>query len=240
MMKLSLSLFAGALAILPTTSFAQTRSRVVITQVKPEMMNEWIMLQRDVVLPAAKKAGLKSQTVFGGSPFGRLGEYVVVQPLASMADYDGQNPLVKALGQPGAARLTDSLRKCTSSQYAYMSTRWDDASNITDTPPRVIISARYRIAAGKAADVRAIIKSDVLPVYKKGNVYFTVSSRGPGANPSDITMITGYSKFGDWDGGPYLTKALGADAANRINAKMNGMRTLIEVVVRTRNADLSF
>jgi len=52
--------------------------------------------------------------------------------------------------------------------------------------------------------------------------------------------ITGFSKYADWDGGPYLTRALGAAEAGKINAKMNPMRNLMEVVVRERVADLSF
>jgi hypothetical protein len=204
------------------------------------MLYEWLALEKNERLPALKKAGVKSQTVYASGPFGRAGEYVAVLPLGSMAEFDGPNPLVKALGQPAQARINEELRKCVESQTAYMSTRWDDASNNTETPPNVIVSVRYRLAAGKADDIRAIIKSDVLPVYKKGNVYLSVNARGPGANPADITMITGFSKYADWDGGPYLTRALGAAEAGKINAKMNPLRTLIEVVVRQRVADLSF
>jgi len=44
--NLSLPILAGALvsAILPITSFAQTRSRVVITNVKAGMVYEWLGL----------------------------------------------------------------------------------------------------------------------------------------------------------------------------------------------------
>ena len=240
--ELSLPILVGALvsATFPITSFAQTRSRVVVTDVKPEMQWEWLAIQQNEVLPALKKSGVKSQTVYSSGVFGRAGEFVTVQPLPSMADFDGPNPLLKALGQPAFARLNERTRRCINSQTAYMSTRWDDASNITDTPPNVLISVRYRLTAGKADEVRAIMKSDVLPVYKKGKVYLAVNARGPGANPSDITMITGFSKYADWDGGPYLTHAVGAAEAAKINAKMNGMRTLIEVIVRQRVADLSF
>jgi hypothetical protein len=44
----------------------------------------------------------------------------------------------------------------------------------------------------------------------------------------------------DLDGGPFLVKQLGQDGANKINAKFAGIRTLIEVIVRNRVADLSF
>jgi hypothetical protein len=61
-----------------------------------------------------------------------------------------------------------------------------------------------------------------------------------GTNPNDVTMSTAYSKFADLDGGPFLVKQLGQDAVNKLNAKFIGIRTLIEVVVRTRVAELSF
>jgi hypothetical protein len=67
-----------------------------------------------------------------------------------------------------------------------------------------------------------------------------VNQRGPGANTADVTMSTAYSKMADLDGGPLLVKQLGQDGANKINAKFLGIRTLIEVVVRNRVADLSF
>ena len=89
-------------------------------------------------------------------------------------------------------------------------------------------------------DFQALIKSDILPVYKKANVRFIVTQRGPGANVNDVTMATGYAKYADLDGGPFLVKQLGADGAAKVNAKFNGIRTIVEVVVRSRVADLSF
>jgi hypothetical protein len=67
-----------------------------------------------------------------------------------------------------------------------------------------------------------------------------VTQRGPGANVNDVTIATGYAKYADLDGGPLITKQLGADGAAKVNAKFNGIRTLVEVVVRSRVADLSF
>lgn len=53
-------------------------------------------------------------------------------------------------------------------------------------------------------------------------------------------MSTVISKFADLDGGPFLTKRLGQDGAAKVNAKFVGIRTLIEVYVRSRVDDLSF
>jgi hypothetical protein len=247
-MKVSISSprFAGALMLasgLSTICVAQSspyRTRVTVTQLKPDMINEWVDLQKNEVVPALKKAGIKTRSVLSSGIFGRAGEYVVSQPFQNTAEFDGQSPLVKALDPPGAARLSAKLAKCIVSQYSHMNTRLEDISNVLSTPPEVIVAVRYRIAPGKLQEFRDLVKSDILPVYKKAKVQLTVNQRGPGANATDVTMVTGYAKYADLNGGPFLTQQLGQDAAAKINAKFTGIRTQIEVVVRHRVDDLSF
>ena len=242
----SLLEFAGMLLLaagLSTLCAAQPtpyRTRVTVTQLKPDMINEWVDLQKNEVVPALKKAGVKTRNVLSSGLFGRTGEYVVSQPFDNTAEFDGQSPLVKALDAPGATRLTSKLNKCIVSQYSYMNTRLDDISNVLPKPPEVLVSVRYRIAPGKMQEFRDLVKSDVLPVYKKAKVQLTVNQRGAGANTTDVTMITGYAKYAEMNGGAFLTQQLGADAVSKINAKFIGIRTQIEVIVRHRVDDLSF
>jgi hypothetical protein len=242
-------LSCAGIALLALTSslqcVAQTAApelaRVVVTHVKPDMLNEWIDLQKNEVVPALKKAGQKTRTVYATSLFGNSFEYVTLTPFEKYSDFDAGNPLAKALGQPAANRLGEKLRKCTESQTAYAVTRLTDLSNVPDASlPPMIVTARYRIAPGKMQDFQSLVKSDVLPVYKKAKTPLIVNLRGAGANPNEVTLSTGYSKFADMDGGPFMVKQLGQEGANRVNAKFTGIRTLVEVVVRTRVADLSF
>jgi len=234
-----------ALAVsLSTPALAQpapTLYRYVHTHVKPDMLNEWLDLQKNEVVPALKKAGQTTQTVLASGLFGTSYEYVTITPFAKYADFDAVYPLVKALGQAGAARLHEKLLKCIVSQNSYAGMRLTDISNVPDGPlPPIFVSVRYRIAAGKMQDFQALVKSDILPVYKKANARLIVTQRGLGANVNDVTVATGYAKYADLDGGPFLVKQLGADGAAKVNAKFAGIRTLIEIVVRSRVADLSF
>jgi len=235
-----------ALAVsLSTPALAQpapTLYRHVHTHVKPDMLNEWLDLQKNEVVPALKKAGQNTRSVYVSGLFGNSFEYVTITPFAKYADFDAGSPIVKALGQPAAARLNEKLRKCIVSQNSYVGTRLTEISNVPDGPPPpvvVVVSARYRIAAGKMQDFQALVKSDILPVYKKANVRLIVTQRGLGAN-GDVTVATGYAKWADLDGGPFLVKQLGADGAAKVNAKFAGIRTLIEVVAWSPVADLSF
>lgn len=233
---LATTLSTYCLAQAPTSGFA----RVTVTHVKPDMVNEWLDLQKNEVVPALKKAGVSTRTVLSSGLFGTAGEYSVIQPFQKYAEFDGPNPLIKALDAPGANRLNEKLRKCTLSQNSYEQTRLEEISNVLTPPAEVIVSVRYRIAPGKMNDFIALVKSDVLPVYKKAKVTLIVSRRGPGANTNDVTMSTGYQKYAQMDGGPFLTQQLGEDGVAKLNAKFASIRTNVEVLVRHRIDDLSF
>ena len=53
-------------------------------------------------------------------------------------------------------------------------------------------------------------------------------------------MTSGYAKMADLDLGPVMTRQLGAEAAAKVNAKFQGIRTPVDRMVRRRVADLSF
>lgn len=228
-----------------TLGHAQTAtgpmSRVTITHVKPDMSTEWIAVQKERNA-AAKKGGAKSRTVYLTSIFGNTFEYASVAPIENFADFDGKNPLAKALEPAALANINARNRKCLESSNSYMITRQDDISNLilNDAIPPILVIARYRIAPGKFQEFVNLMKSDVLPVYKKAGVRMTVARRSVGTNPNDLTVNSYYKSFADWGGQPFITKQLGAEAAAKINAKFTGVRTLIEVVVRRRVDDLSF
>ena len=84
----------GALVLtvgVPTLCLAQAApaqpamSRVTVTQVRPDMLNEWLDLQKNEVIPALKKAGVQTRTVFSSGLFGTAGEYLLIQPVAKFA-----------------------------------------------------------------------------------------------------------------------------------------------------------
>jgi hypothetical protein len=215
-------------------------ARVTITHIKPDMVNEWMELQKNAV-PLLKKAGVTSRTVYSSGLFGDSYEYLTMQPVENMSQFDSTSPLTKLLGQPAAARRSEQLRKCILTQNSFLSTLMPDISFTPDQPTAPIIaSARYRIAAGRLQDFENLVKSELLPIYKKANVGLQVRRRTLGANPNDVVMSTMLMKYADLEGGPFVVKQVGADAAARINDKFKGIRTLIEVTVRSRVADLSF
>ena len=248
-MKKAIRFGVGALVlvvVVPALCLAQmapapaARSRVTVTQVKADMLNEWLDLQKNEVVPALKKAGAKTRTVYSSGLFGTAGEYVIITPIEKYADFDAGNPLIKSLGAEGAARLGEKLRKCTLGSHSYAITRQADLSNATTPPAPIIVSTRIRIAPGKFPDFQNLIKTDVLPIYQAAKVSFTVNSRSLGANPTDVTLSAGLTKYADLDAGSPLLQKLGPEGVAKLLAKFAGISTVIEQVVRARVADLSF
>ena len=213
--------------------------RVAVTHVKPDMLDEWMDLQRNEVIPALKKAGVKTRTTYR-TFFGDAYEFLSIEPLDKYADFDSPGPMGKAMDAAAAARLTGKLRKCVASSTNWVSTRLADLSNPPETPMDVMVVTRYRIAAGKMADYQSLIKSEVLPVHKKAKVSVTVAQRGFGANHNDVGVAVYYAKMADLDLGAPTTRQLGADGAAKLDAKFVGIRTPIERIVRRRVADLSY
>lgn len=217
-----------------------TMSRVTITQVRADMLNEWLDLQKNEVVPGLKKAGVPSRTVYSSGLFGTAGEYVIITPMNKYADFDAGNPLSRSLGAEAAARLAEKLRKCTAGSHSYAITRLADLSNATATPPQGLVSTRVRVTPDKFPMFETLVKTEVLPVWKKANVSLTVSRRGFGANPNDITLSSGFGKFAELDAGNPLVRQLGPEGAAKVLGKFAAIATVIEQVVRTRVADLSF
>ena len=244
--SVALVLAASTLCLAQSTPPPTTRFIVTLTQVKPDMLTEWLDLQKNEVNPAYKKAGISSCNV-AVPVFGNTYEYLSIVPLDNYGVLDGGPILQRALGPEAGARLTAKLRKCINGARTYISTRQDDLSILADpkAPPLVSVTIRRRIVPGKAEENRNYIKNELLPVYKKamaeGKIAgYQVSTRGLGATLGEITTTTFLSKFADLEGGTALVKILGPAGAAKLNAKAVGLSTVVETVARRRVADLSF
>jgi hypothetical protein len=219
---------------------------VQVTQVKPDMLNEWLDLQKNEVNPAYKKADILERTVLSPA-LGNLYEYTSIVPLTTLGVFDGQAVLTRALGPEAGARLQSKLRKCINGSQMYMIQRVNELSSVPDRskPAPGIVTTRRRIAPGKLADYEAFVKAEVAPLYKKAKsegkiAGYAFTRRSLGANSGEVTSTVYLNKFADLDAGPILTQMLGQDGVAKLNAKGAGLSTAVDTMVRRRVADLSY
>lgn len=223
-----------------------TRSQIRVSEVKPDMVNDWLALEKNQVNPALKRAGISTRTVLV-NVYGDVNEYVSITPLNSHATLDGEDPLTHGLGKDGAAKLRASLYKCITAQRVYVSNRINDLSSPPDpkSPALVWVTVRYRTAPGKAPDYENYFKTDVAPIDAKAKAAgkiagYSLSRRSLGADAADRVMVIYLNRFADLEAGSPMTQALGPDGAAKLAAKSAGFATLVEELVRRRVADLSF
>ena len=90
---------------------------MVRVNVHPDMIQQWMATVKNELVPAWKKAGqpgmLARRVEYGGS----RNQFTVRVPLNKWADLDGEGPLVKALGQDGAAKLGAKLSSMSSAEW---------------------------------------------------------------------------------------------------------------------------
>ena len=220
-----------------------TRYQVTVIRVKPEMLNEWIDLQKNEVVPGLKKAGIASRSVWS-TAVGNSFEYSIVVPFEKFAVMDNPGPLITALGAEAAARLNGKLRKCIETQRTYMANRVNDL-NIPAGDALVSRMVVRRIPQGKTQDYLAFYRSEVFPALKKAKEQgkiagAQVSVRGMGAQANEVVTTEFYSKFADLDAGSPVLAVVGQPANDAINAKGTALATNVQTVLRRRVADLSF
>jgi hypothetical protein len=247
MQKSSVSLCVSVVALAfswstPSQAQSPSKSRVTIIHLKPDMVNEFLDLEKNEVVPALKKGGQKSRTVYSTTLFGDGFEYVVVTPLGKFAELDGDNPQLKALGAAANQKLGEKLRGCIDSANSFLTTNLADLSNPVQggAPAARQTITRFRVAPGKTQDFENLVKADILPAYKKAKMGLSVNRRGLGTNGNDFVFISTFNKFAEMDAGSAAERALGQDGLAKVRAKLPGIANVLETTVQTRVADLSF
>jgi hypothetical protein len=166
--------------IATTVSFAQTQTQpttmtnlylVRVERVKPELMREYRELKQNELIPAYKKGGVTLHSTYTTSLIGEHFEFISVEPVESLKQFDGQGPVVKALGTEGQTALQTKHRRLINSAHNYIvQLRPDLSANVPkpEAPPaKGALAVRLTVAPGRTQDYENYVKADVLPILKK-------------------------------------------------------------------------
>ena len=240
-----LLLFAAGSSLAAAPSGPTTTPLLVTAfHLKPEKVLEWLTLQKTAVVPAMKKAGVREYTVYE-TVVGDVSEFQVVRPLTSgFGEFDGPDPLVRALGATAAARLQASLALCTDSVYRSIENRRDDFF-INPGTAQTQYASKYRAMPGRSQDYMNFFRTEMMPVMQKAKengtfAGLTVTVSGHGGEWGLITLNMYYNDFAGLDSEPPVAKTLGPEGTRALLAKGTGLITPLEWIVRRRVADLSY
>jgi len=226
---------------------AQQWSSISIVRVKPDMVADWQDLQKNVVNPALKKAGVKERSIFETAVFGESYQYVVITPITSFAQYDEPVGLLrKTLGEDAYRDYLAKSRRCVVSVQTYGELARLDLSYMGKTatmtgPPKLAVVNAISVVPGRAAAFESLVKTDILPVMKKADVigYFVSQSMfgGDGYGYTSVVFFDSFAEIGK--GSPFL-RVLGPAGSATLFAKFAGVIAHQERSIARFNADLSF
>jgi hypothetical protein len=218
------------------------RSTVNVVRVKPDMVDAWIDFQAKRTIPALQKAGVTQRDVYQ-SAVGPTFEFRLVTPVGKFADRDNPGPIERALGAAGAREYNDAYRKLIASAQTFVIQAIPDASfdPNPDAAYKVLVLSLNHVAPGRNGDYLNLVRNDLLPVQKKGQVKrFTVSQVIFGGDPNEYRTATFMEKFADLDAGPAVVRVLGQDGAAKLLQKTAGIVMSVQRGVYVRNDALSF
>jgi len=219
---------------------------VAIVRVRPDSFVDWQNLQKNVVIPALKKSGLKSREIWEAGVFGEVTEVVVVTPIESFAQYDDVPRLRKALGEDAYRDYLEKVRKYVTSSRTMAAQSHPDLSYMgkmasMTSPPKLAVVNSTHVVPGHTFAFENLIKTEVIPAMKKvGVIGYVVSRTELGGDPYEYTSLTFYDNFAEIGKGSPVARALGTQGVVRLSAKISGMIASQERVVARYNSELSF
>jgi hypothetical protein len=227
---------------------AQPPQRIVVTttQVEPEMLTAWQELIRTEAIPAQKKAGVPWRSTFtSAGPGGPAFTYVTVTPLPNYAVLDQGNPLQRAMGAEGMAKYNAKLRPMIVTTKSVIQTLIPSASiqSNSATPSPLLRVTTVQLIQGKVQEWTQLTAKEFVPAFKKAGVAdHWVFATNYGGSVLERVIVTPMAKWADLDqpGGGPVARALGQEAAQKLNQQRNALTANTEVTILRYLPDLSF
>ena len=233
------------LAQAPKPAAAEPQMLLIsIAKVHPGMGPEYIELQTKEVMPAQKKGGGLGRQAFSSGISGPPGEFVYISPITSFAQFDGPSPMVKALGEQGAAAINAKVVKLADPMGSVIVRTRPDLSYLPDpkAPPSPLsILTIVEVAPGKRAEFEAFIKKDVLPAMQQGKAKsYWLAEVIYGENTGGYISAVGYDTYEAIGKGHPFVIALGEEGSKKLEARAAGIVTKLHRFISRYRPELSW
>lgn len=239
----ALALLVGARdPLVAQTSQQSELLRVNVVQLKPDTAPQWAELQRTELIPAQKKGGLAWRDTWASAQSGDVYLRAILTPISSLAVFDSEAPIVKALGPQGVQAFGEKSRRLlAASRVEIIRTRPDLGFGARPAKPNIGILTTITVANGRNADFENFLKADVVPALKKANVtYYSVSQMVYGGDVNQYLSLLLFANYADLAKGHPLDRALGPNGVVRLGQKSAPFVVKLERTLIRYLADLSY
>ena len=216
----------------------QTWLRIDTVQVKPEMWNEYRDIERDEVIPALRKSGVRSRAAWRTAEFGSTYEVVLARPIDNFADYDAGDSFSRVFGPREAERLRERLRRTLVSRESAALLQRSDLS-VSETGHPFAVVTTLTVAPGRGGEYEAFLR-ETLPQVQKAGISFGVYQRVYG-QPTAWLLVQNFDTLADLAQPPGgLFRTFGQEGADQRISQLAGILTSVERKVFRFDPELSF
>ncbi len=215
---------------------------LVVVDVKPDMWDDYVALQKSDAIPALQKAGVERRSAWRTAALGPAYSVAYLYQLASLGELDGDPPMRRALGEQGERAYNAKLRHTlVGSRTCAMRRRADLGFGTDAGQPKLWVLAHVFTNPGKQAEYESVLKSDWIPGLKKAGVpLYAVYEVVMGGDQGEYYTFTPIPNLAALDGGHPIERGLGEEGMTALEAKFaSSIRSAERTVIR-RDDDLSF
>lgn len=221
MLRLTVALLV---CLVPVPALAQDDPapwvQMTVVQVDPARVDEFLAAQRE--LSALEKAdGIAWRTVARTAIFGDTYRFIITTPLQNFAGFDRP-----ARTGGGREAIVARIRSVITSRqtYALRTTPTLDHRLPDDETPALMVVQMVSVVPGREQDYLRVMQTDVLPHFDEAEMHHTTGAITFGGEGGYVHLFH-VERFADLDLGSPMARALGAEAAMEVTAKLSGIVT---------------
>lgn len=217
--------------------------RLTVVDIRPDMVPDYVALQKSEVIPALQKAGIQWRNAWRTGNFGSAFTVAYLAPIPSFAVLDEPNPLLKAMGEEGFRAHMAKMSKLVTASRVYAIRERPDLGLRTEGSPmaKLGILAVVETVPGRQTEFETILKNEWTPALKKGGVAnYVVSQVVLGGSLGQYYTFTPLENYAQLDKGHPVQQSIGEAGMNKLVAKMGNSTRSVERFVIRFDEDLSF
>jgi hypothetical protein len=217
--------------------------RLTVVEIRPDMMQDYVALQKSETMPALQKGGVPFRNAWRTAGFGQSFVVAYIAPIRSFATMDEPNPLLKAMGEEMFQQHMAKMSKLITASRVYALRDRPDLGIRTEGTPmaKLGVLASVEVAPGRAMEWETILKNEWTPALKKAGVAnYAVNQVIFGGSAGQYYTFTPLENYAQLDKGHPITQSIGEAGMNRILAKMGNSTRSVERFIIRYDEELSF
>jgi hypothetical protein len=217
--------------------------RLTIVEIRPDMVADYVALQKSETMPALQKAGVAFRNAWRTGVFGSSFTVAYIAPLGSFASLDEPNPLLKSMGEEAYRAYQVKMAKLITSSRTYALRDRPELGLKTEGAPmaKLGVLASVEVTPGRAMEWETILKNEWTPALKKAGVAnYAVNQVVFGGSAGQYYTFTPIENFAQLDKGHPITQSIGEAGLNKLLAKMGPSTRSVERFIIRYDEELSF